>query len=126
MSDKISLNCWNCGDLVADIPLPMARNENCPACHADLHVCRQYDTSKASACQEPVAEHIVEKSRANFCGYLMVNTSLQTHSGDSAEQLGELNNLFGLDSGEHAPSPSTSSEAKSALDDLFGLSDDSK
>jgi hypothetical protein len=31
--------------------------------------CRWYDTSRPNACQEPVAEEVLNKERANFCDF---------------------------------------------------------
>ena len=123
MSDKISFNCWKCGKEIEDIPLPLSRAETCPNCVADLHTCRQcefYDTSKASACREPVAEHVSDKTRSNFCGYLTIKTGLTNQKGGAESNIDALGNLFGLETNP-ALSPSTNEQAKSALDDLFGL-----
>ena len=124
MSDRLSFCCWRCGELVADVLLPLSRTEMCPHCRADLHVCRQctfYDTSKASACREPVAEHVNDKTRANFCGYLAINTALSLESDNNPEQAAALNDLFGLNGDSDTASPSTADQAQSALDELFGL-----
>jgi hypothetical protein len=32
-------------------------------------MCRFYDLSKAKQCAEPVADPVLDKQRANFCGY---------------------------------------------------------
>jgi hypothetical protein len=66
------LDCWRCGALLVDLSLPFGRSDYCPACRAELHVCRMcrfFDTSKARQCAEPVAEPVQNKERANFCGY---------------------------------------------------------
>jgi hypothetical protein len=66
------LLCWRCGASLADELLPFARTAECGACRADLHVCRLcvfYDTRKARHCQEPIAEEVKDKTRANFCDY---------------------------------------------------------
>lgn len=67
-----TLLCWKCGSSLADLSLPFLRTEECRACRAELHVCRMcrfYDISKAKHCAEPVAEPVLNKERANFCGY---------------------------------------------------------
>ncbi len=128
MNDRISFNCWKCGEKVEDIPLPLSRAETCRKCLADLHTCRQcefYDTSKASACREPVAEHVSDKIRANFCGYLTINNNPISHAGMKDSDVGALGELFGLDAAQ-ALSPSTDEQAKNALDNLFGLDDNGK
>ena len=124
MSDHLSFNCWRCGQLIPDVPLPLSRSETCSHCRADLHTCRQcvfYDTSKASACQEPVADHVSDKTRANFCGYLSINTMLTANASEDSCLSAELNALFGLDAEASNASPGDADAAQSALDDLFGL-----
>ena len=32
------LVCWKCGASLAALTLPLRRLEECPACHAELHV----------------------------------------------------------------------------------------
>ena len=67
-----ALDCWKCGAPLADLPLPVGRSEYCRACRAEVHVCRMcrfYDLTKARQCAEPVAEPVLNKERANFCGY---------------------------------------------------------
>jgi hypothetical protein len=66
------LVCWRCGASLAELTLPFGRTESCRACRAELHVCRMcrfYDLSKDRQCAEPVAEPVLDKARANFCGY---------------------------------------------------------
>ncbi|TLZ22410.1 MAG: hypothetical protein E6K29_19320 [Gammaproteobacteria bacterium] len=44
------LVCWKCGAALAELSLPLRRLDECPRCHAELHVCRMcvdYDTSVA-------------------------------------------------------------------------------
>ena len=123
MSDKISFNCWKCSKEIENIPLPLSRAETCPDCVADLHTCRQceyYDTSKANECQEPVAEYVSDKTRANFCGYLTIKTGLMNQSDGQESNVDALGDLFGLDT-KPALSPSTNEQAKTALDELFGI-----
>ena len=129
MSEQLSFGCWKCGEMIVDVPLPLSRSETCPHCRADLHACRQciyYDTSKASACREPVAEHVTDKTRANFCGYLSINTEISVVSRDDSQHTEALNDLFGLDTEKYGTSPASSDQAQSALDELFGLNDDNK
>ena len=91
--------CWRCGAALADVPLPLGRRAECPACHAELHVCRMcrhYDTGKAKQCRETAADEVREKTRANFCDWF------QHH---------------------HDAYPDTAAPpSRQALDDLFGTS----
>ena len=46
--------------------------DECPHCHADLHIClncRFYDTSSYGECREPSAQRVKEKDRNNHCEY---------------------------------------------------------
>jgi hypothetical protein len=66
------LVCWKCGASLAALTLPLRRLEECPACHAELHVCRMcidYDTRIAKHCREPTAEEVNDKTHANFCDH---------------------------------------------------------
>jgi hypothetical protein len=72
------LSCWKCGASLEGVPLPIGRLAECLSCRAELHVCRQcefYDTSVAQHCREPIAEHVNEKTRANFCAHFQPTAS---------------------------------------------------
>jgi len=118
-----SLVCWKCGQSLADYSLPLRRLEVCRACGCELHVCRLcrfYDTSKAKHCQEPIAEEVRDKERANFCDYFVPRPdAYQTHGADAAAAArAELDSLFG--GGQRAPSgTSPEDEAHRALEELF-------
>ena len=62
--------CWKCKK---EIPLEKpARADECPLCHADLHVCKACDFYESGAhndCRESSADMVTEKERANFCDY---------------------------------------------------------
>ena len=99
MVSAAPLSCWKCGASLAEFSLPFGRAEYCRACRAELHVCRMcrfYDTAKARHCAEPVAEPVLNKERANFCGY------------------------FEPTAGRYKPADSVGETAKAALDALFG------
>lgn len=93
-----ALNCWRCGAAVVDEPLPLSRTAACRACHAELHVCRMcefYDTSKAKACREPVAEPVADKTRANFCGWFRPRPGLTATGGTATDEARQnLEDLF--------------------------------
>ena len=66
------LQCWKCGASIAELTLPLRRLEECLSCETELHVCRMcqfYDRNVAKHCQEPIAEEVKDKTRANFCDY---------------------------------------------------------
>jgi ribosome-binding protein aMBF1 (putative translation factor) len=94
-----TLVCWKCGAALAALSLPLMRRDECPACRAELHVCRMcrdYDTSKAKHCREPTAEEVSDKQHANFCDF------------------------FAPREGAYTPASGAAAEAKSALEKLFG------
>ena len=121
------LTCWNCGKRVDDLPLSLPRESMCPSCNADLHVCRQcrfFDKSKASSCAEPVADHVNDKTRSNFCGYFELDPEpARSVSQDSNP---ELNALFGLGEADTDTSTVSGDNPVDALNDLFGLGDKHK
>ena len=136
MSD--ALNCWRCGHELADLPLPLSRRAECPACDADLHVCVMcefYDTRVAKSCRETIAEEVKDKERANFCDYFRARAGVAASHGDAAaaEARDALNALFDIDDGKPAAGSAESSierkraeadEARRKLDDLFGRDSD--
>jgi hypothetical protein len=93
-----NLNCWRCGAAVVDEPLPLSRTAECRACRAELHVCRMcefYDTTRANACREPVADLVSDKTRANFCGWFRPRAGLAPAGTDAAaEARRQLEDLF--------------------------------
>ena len=66
------LVCWFCGQSLVALSLPLSRLDNCKACSAALHACRQcefYAEGVANQCREPMAEEERDKQRANRCDY---------------------------------------------------------
>jgi hypothetical protein len=66
------LVCWRCGAALAALSLPLRRLDECPACRAELHVCRlcrSYDPRVQRKCREDDAEEVKHKDQANFCDY---------------------------------------------------------
>ena len=140
MSD--SLNCWKCGHALDDMPMPLRRRDECPACGTDLHVCRMcefYAPSVAKSCREPVAEEVNDKERANFCDYF-VGQPLAAAAGGVAEAeaaRSQLESLFNVESkaGDQPSAADAQSlmdrkraeadEARKQLERLFGDDDKS-
>lgn len=125
-----SLVCWKCGASLEDVPLPIGRREECPACSADLHVCRMcefYDTSVSRSCREPIADEVRDKERANFCGYFKAVPGAH-EAGDRAaadEAKAKLAALFGepdaAGDGDGKRPQSEAEAAKERLERLFGI-----
>lgn len=119
MSDD--LGCWKCAASLNDLPQPLGRRAECPACGAELHVCRQcrhFDTAKAKQCRERAADEVMNKTRANFCEWFQARSGPSAAPAASASGRAALDALFG------GPAPAESSRGgRSELDKLFGNSD---
>lgn len=123
------LNCWKCGAGLDGLPVPLGRRDECPACGADLHVCRMcefYDTSVAKSCREPIAEEVTDKERCNFCDYFRARPSAHDSAaaaaGDAARA--ELEALFGVQRSNDGASSTT--DAKSLADKRRAEADDAR
>ncbi|MEN9726426.1 MAG: hypothetical protein RL434_792 [Pseudomonadota bacterium] len=113
--------CWRCGADLAEEPLPLARAAQCRACRADLHVCRLCEfhaTGIANECREPIAERVVDKTRANFCGYFKPRPAAFQANRETAAAEAALADLFAGAPGPSA-SPADPGAARAALEDLF-------
>jgi hypothetical protein len=95
-----NLVCWKCGADLAKLTLPFLRRDECPACRAELHVCRMcvdYDPHVAKHCREPTAEEVSDKGAANFCDFFQPRPNAyvpkDTAAADKARL--ELERLFG-------------------------------
>lgn len=110
------LVCWKCGGNLKAVPLPYGRRAECPACRAELHVCRMcrhHVPGKAKQCMEPMAEEVKDKTRANFCDWFQPSPG-QAGRISATGNRDALTALFGDEPTDNAAS------ARSALDDLFG------
>ena len=119
-----ALTCWKCGVSLAEVPVPFARVAECPACRADLHVCRMcefFDPGVRRGCKEPVADEVSDRGRANFCGYFTPVAGAGPGAEDGAARAArtELDTLFGLPSSS-PHSTGDEDEARRRLDALFG------
>jgi len=116
-----TLVCWKCGASVDALPLPLGRAAECPACRAELHVCRLcefYDPRVSQACREPIADAVKDKERANFCGYFQPRPGAYQARDDSAAQAAhsQLDALFGGGSGEPGADASNTDGVRSPGD----------
>ncbi len=74
--------CWKCGK-ETNIEKPV-RGDECPLCHADLHVCKAcgfYESGAHNDCRESSAEFVTDKERGNFCDYFRASQSLSGVEG---------------------------------------------
>ncbi len=80
--------CHHCGKLV-DTGERVARQDDCPSCGYDLHVCyncQHYDPKAYNQCRENQAERVLEKEKANFCDYFAPSTSSMVSSVSSKKE----------------------------------------
>lgn len=110
--------CFRCGASLAELSLPLSRQDECPKCGIHLHVCRMcrhYDRNVTRQCLEDGADDVIEKDRLNFCEWFEPSTNsfdaTAKAEADTAKQA--LDALFG--DGE---APKSSTDASDA-DDLF-------
>jgi hypothetical protein len=124
-----ALVCWKCGASIEALTLPLRRLEECPACTAELHVCRMcefFEPRVAKSCREPVADDVKNKERANFCDYFKPRPGAY-QPRDVASMTtarGALDTLFGGGTA-NAPPPARDAaveaeRAKTDLERLFG------
>jgi hypothetical protein len=94
------LLCWKCGASLERLSLPLLRRDECPACRAELHVCRlcvDYAPGLAKQCREPTAEEVSDKTHANFCDHFKPKVGAWVAADNSAAEKArsELEKLFG-------------------------------
>lgn len=127
-----TLVCWKCGADIEELPQPLSRLAECPACRTELHVCRLcrfYDTGVAKHCRETIAEEVKDKLRANFCDYFVARPDAYEAPDERAatKAQAQLDVLFGGDSPDDPAAPEPQDEAaqaQAALDALFKPSGD--
>jgi hypothetical protein len=96
------MKCWKCGTEISEVSgaRKVLRTDSCPKCDSDLHACKNcqhHDPKYHNECRETQAEWVNDRERANFCDYFSPATVSTSRSvGSSSDQ------------------------AKSALDKLFG------
>ena len=82
--------CWKCKKEIS-IEKPV-RGDECPLCHADLHVCKACDFYESGAhndCRESSADMVTDKERANFCDYFRCSGSLRSSKGSTQGASGD-------------------------------------
>lgn len=82
MADN-GLICWNCGRPTGVVG-GVTRNDSCPHCLADLRCCRgcrHYEPFRRYQCKETVDTNIVNKEKANFCGWFQMRAVVKRPGG---------------------------------------------
>jgi hypothetical protein len=118
------LVCWKCGASVAELPLPLSRLAECPACRAYLHACRMcefYDPRVTDQCREERAEEVRDKEHANFCDFFRPRPNAHRPPANDKTRVAKtkLDDLFAGGAGDAPAADST----RTRLDELFGTPD---
>ncbi len=88
MTDTIVLgHCWSCGRelLAADL----GREQCCSGCGKSTRVCRNcrhYAPGRPNDCLEPMAEPVLDKTKANFCEFFEPTPQPGGSSQQASEQ----------------------------------------
>ncbi len=128
-----SLVCWSCGESLDDLPRPITRHINCPACFEDLHccrMCRNYLANATISCAEERADPPANKENANFCDYFRPINAYRSGSKErQTSAKARLDSIFDSEAndGEETERDDTpleaddkEAEARRRLQDLFG------
>lgn len=89
----MKITCYQCLkpiDLLPSYETSFPRKEECPHCETYLHCCKMclyYDSMSYNECRESVAERIVDKEKANFCGLFKINQNLDTNPKKTKDDL---------------------------------------
>ena len=98
MKNNWSGSCWHCGHSLGEADY--ARESRCPGCGRASHSCRNcrfHAPGRSNDCLEPVADHVGDKERANFCDYFepaKPGTGKQAASADDLRRAAD--DLFDL------------------------------
>ena len=71
--------------------------DECPACRADLHACRQcahHDPGAYNECREPGAERVADRERANRCDWFAPRAGGGARGDSRAAARSALDALF--------------------------------
>lgn len=118
MADPIQ--CFSCGASLEALTLPLSRQDQCPGCGRDLHVCRlcvHFDRNVPRQCREDDAEDVTDKEKLNFCDWFEAAAGrFDAEGAGAAARAGrQLDALFSGD-GE---ADDEDDPARRAAEDLF-------
>lgn len=89
--------CFSCQKELAYKGEVVGRRDECPHCHADLHVCKNcqhYDSRAYNECREPTADVVKEKDRSNFCDYFAPALDRASQTTKAEDLKAKANALF--------------------------------
>jgi predicted RNA-binding Zn-ribbon protein involved in translation (DUF1610 family) len=75
----------------------MQRTDSCPHCGNDLHACKNcknWDPGAHNQCREPIAEHIHDRERTNFCTYFEFLSGEREGDDAAKKAKSKLDTLF--------------------------------
>jgi hypothetical protein len=75
------VRCARCGNRLA---LPIAQDDRCSRCGADLHSCincTSFDTSARWECTQPLTVRVSPKDERNGCGFFSARTTIERQTG---------------------------------------------
>ena len=115
----IDMRCYNCGESLVALSLPISRRDMCPSCSVHLHACRmctQFDPRVTGQCREEEAEEVLDKRKVNFCEWFQPSEQAWDGSSRTGEQRAraELDALFG-----DADRPAGDDDALTEAEKLF-------
>jgi len=118
MSDIIY--CFRCGESLEKLSLPLSRRDECPACTADLHICRMcvyFNPNVPRQCTEDGADEVLDKLKVNFCDWFKPSATAfdPVMAARESQAKSQLDSLFG---GEAATEAEPDDASRSA-EDLF-------
>ena len=97
MSPNAEGVCWFCGTRLT--ASEYQREGECPHCRKQTHVCRNcrfFQPGRPNDCQEPVAEVVNDKLRANFCDYFEPGSDVHRPGPDPAALKAAADKLFDI------------------------------
>jgi hypothetical protein len=89
--------CYRCGREL-EPRAPVGRRDACLGCGGDLHCCRNcgfYDPAYHNQCRETQAERQVDKERGNFCEFFSFAAAAGARPGAPSDARSALDRLFG-------------------------------
>jgi hypothetical protein len=83
--------CYSCGtNLESYLLTKVSRQDSCPKCHRDIRSCKNcsfYEATSHWECREEVAEHVLDKEKANFCDHFKLGAKGDGSTEDSKVDL---------------------------------------
>lgn len=93
-----NVNCYRCeSELSFEMGDKIGRQDECDKCKVNLRCCKMcefYDNLVYNECKEPNAERILDKEKANFCGYFILSGTGTKSTQTRDDMLAAANALF--------------------------------